>query len=61
MATVADAPRTKVTPPPIRRTQCFIDGKWGDAASGKTFETLNPATEEVIAEVFQAATAGGAA
>ena len=34
-------------------TQCFIDGQWVDAASGKTFETLNPATEEVIAHVAE--------
>ncbi|MGC1275264.1 MAG: aldehyde dehydrogenase family protein [Planctomycetaceae bacterium] len=53
MATVADAPKTKVAPPPVRRTQCFIDGKWVDAASGKTFETHNPATEELIAEVAE--------
>ena len=53
MATVADTPKTNLVPPPIRRTQCFIDGKWVDAASGKTFETLNPATEEVITEVAE--------
>src|SRR6202012_2934336 len=29
----------------------LIDGEWVEAASGKTFETLNPATEEVLAEV----------
>ena len=29
----------------------MIDGDWVEAASGKTFETLNPATEEVLAEV----------
>jgi phenylacetaldehyde dehydrogenase len=29
----------------------LIDGDWVEAASGKTFETLNPATEEVLAEV----------
>jgi len=29
----------------------FIDGEWVEAASGKTFETLNPANEEVLAEV----------
>ena len=27
----------------------YIDGRWVDAASGKTFEVLNPATGEVIA------------
>jgi phenylacetaldehyde dehydrogenase len=29
----------------------FIDGEWVEAQSGKTFETLNPATEEVIGNV----------
>ncbi|MBV9775275.1 MAG: betaine-aldehyde dehydrogenase [Gemmatimonadetes bacterium] len=29
----------------------FIGGEWQDAASGKTFSTLNPATGEVLAEV----------
>ena len=29
----------------------LIDGEWVEAASGQTFETLNPATEEVLAEV----------
>jgi len=53
MATVAEPKRTKYAPPEIRRTQCLIGGKWVDAASGKTFETVNPATEEVIAEVAE--------
>ena len=34
-------------------TQLFIDGEWVDAVSGKTFQTVNPATEEVIAEVAE--------
>src|SRR6202046_344040 len=29
----------------------LIDGQWVEAASGQTFETFNPATEEVLAEV----------
>ena len=29
----------------------FIDGQWVDAAAGQTFETLDPATGEVLAEV----------
>lgn len=29
----------------------LIDGEWVPAASGETFETINPATEEVLAEV----------
>ena len=29
----------------------FINGKWVTAESGKTFDVVNPATEEVIAQV----------
>ena len=39
--------------PKIRQTQCFIGGNWVPAKSGKTFETVNPATEEVIAQVAE--------
>jgi aldehyde dehydrogenase (NAD+) len=35
----------------IKQTRMLIDGKWVDAVSGKTFETINPATGEVIANV----------
>ncbi|MCK6561577.1 aldehyde dehydrogenase family protein [candidate division KSB1 bacterium] len=38
-------------------TQLFINGQWQDAASGRTFPTINPATTEVIAHVAE----GGAA
>src|SRR5205809_3218941 len=38
----------------VMRKQLFIDGEWRDAASGKTIEVVNPATEEVIAEVASA-------
>ena len=31
----------------------LIDGKWVDAASGKTFATYNPATGEVLAQVAE--------
>ena len=31
----------------------FIDGQWVDAASGKTFETPNPATGETLAAVAE--------
>ncbi|RNB92023.1 aldehyde dehydrogenase family protein [Brevibacillus fluminis] len=34
--------------------QLFIDGKWVDAVSGKTFESFNPATGEVNAVVAEA-------
>jgi phenylacetaldehyde dehydrogenase len=33
--------------------QMFIDGKWCQAASGKTFETPNPATGETLANVAE--------
>jgi aldehyde dehydrogenase (NAD+) len=52
MATVT-APR-KAARPQIRQTQLLIDGQWTPARSGKTFETINPATEEVIASVAEA-------
>jgi len=35
-------------------TQLFIGGKYKDARSGKTFPSINPATEEVIAQVAEA-------
>jgi aldehyde dehydrogenase (NAD+) len=31
-----------------RVKQLYIDGKWVDPRSGKTFETHNPATGEVL-------------
>jgi hypothetical protein len=34
--------------------QLLIDGKWVAAKSGKTFESINPANEEVLAEVAEA-------
>jgi 1-pyrroline dehydrogenase len=33
------------------RFRMFINGDWGDASSGETAQVINPATEEVIAEV----------
>ena len=50
MAT-ATAPRRKVAR--SLQTKMLIDGKWRDSKSGKTFETINPATEEVIAQVAE--------
>src|ERR1700691_3177470 len=40
--------------PKVRQTKLLIDGKWVNAASGKTFETTNPSTGEVIAHVAEA-------
>jgi aldehyde dehydrogenase (NAD+) len=36
------------------RTQLFIDGEFVDAGNGATFETINPATEEKLADVASA-------
>jgi aldehyde dehydrogenase (NAD+) len=50
MATITEPRRT------TRRafqTKMLIDGKWRDSVSGKTFGTINPATEEVIAQVAE--------
>jgi aldehyde dehydrogenase (NAD+) len=47
-ATLSAAPDVKIT-----ETDCFIDGKWVPAASGKTFATINPATEEEITQVAE--------
>ena len=37
-----------------RKYQLFIDGKWVDAESGKTFTTPNPSTGATLAEVAEA-------
>jgi aldehyde dehydrogenase (NAD+) len=38
----------------LTRKQLFINGEWRDASGGQTIEVVNPATEEVIAEVASA-------
>ena len=52
MATVLTEPQT--TKIPIRQTKILIDNKWVASVSGKTFETVNPATGEVLASVAEA-------
>lgn len=37
-----------------KKYQLFIDGRWVDSISGRTFESLNPATDEVNAVVAEA-------
>ena len=37
----------------IKPGKLFINGKWVDSVSGKTFNTLNPATEEVITGIAE--------
>jgi aldehyde dehydrogenase (NAD+) len=54
MATATAPAVRKAAKPQIRQTQLLIDGQWTPARSGKTFETINPATEEVIASVAEA-------
>ncbi len=49
MATVT---KTRTTPR-IHQTQCFIGGQWVPSQSGKTFDTINPATEEPICQVAE--------
>ena len=50
MATATESRRTKSR---TFQTKMLIDGQWRDSVSGKTFETWNPATEEVIAQVAE--------
>ena len=38
----------------VMRKQLFINNEWRDASGGKTIEVVNPATEDVIAEVASA-------
>jgi aldehyde dehydrogenase (NAD+) len=42
---------------PHDQKQLFIDNQWRPAASGRTMEVVNPATEEVVAEVPSAGAA----
>ncbi|XP_034384448.1 aldehyde dehydrogenase, mitochondrial-like [Cyclopterus lumpus] len=40
--------------PEVHYDKLFINNQWEDAASGKTFPTINPATGEVICQVAEA-------
>ncbi|MEM9826135.1 MAG: aldehyde dehydrogenase family protein [Planctomycetota bacterium] len=53
MSSALTDPPVALDPPKVEHTQCFIDGQWVDAISGKTFATINPATEELIAHVAE--------
>ena len=37
-----------------KKYDLYIDGKWVKPSSGKYFKTINPANEEVLAEVAHA-------
>jgi aldehyde dehydrogenase (NAD+) len=54
MATAtAESSRTTASRVQIKQTKMLIDGKWVDSVSGKTFETLNPSTGQMIARVAE--------
>lgn len=48
------AKESKSTAPAIKLTKLLIDNRWVDSSDGKTFDTLNPATGEMIAKVSAA-------
>jgi aldehyde dehydrogenase (NAD+) len=47
-------PASRYTRPAVPDQKLFIGGKWVDALSGKTFETTDPSTGEVICRVAEA-------
>jgi aldehyde dehydrogenase (NAD+) len=51
MATTTARPPVR---PAIRQTRLMINNEWVDASDGGTFDTLNPATGEVLAKVAHA-------
>jgi gamma-glutamyl-gamma-aminobutyraldehyde dehydrogenase len=50
-STLTTADWTKRAAQKVARTQLFINGKFVDAVSGKTFESINPRDGSVIAHV----------
>jgi len=48
------AARTYVTAPKVKQTKLLIGGSWVESESKQRFKTINPATEETLAEVAQA-------
>src|ERR1700691_6125006 len=53
MATAVVQPDVNVTGFVSKTPKILINGKWVDAASGKTFPTYNPATGEVLSRVAE--------
>src|SRR6266568_942493 len=53
MTTATATIPSRKAPAKVRQTKMLIDGKWVNSTSGKTFETINPATGEVIANVAE--------
>src|ERR1700737_1835917 len=53
MAT-ATAPQSRtIRAPKVKDQPMFINGKWIDSVSGKTFATVNPATGETICQIAE--------
>jgi len=53
MATAKAARPRTTKPPQVKDQPLFINGKWQDSVSGKTFPTINPATGETICQVAE--------
>lgn len=53
MSTATQPVASRRARPRIHQTECFIGGQWVPARSGKTFDTVDPATEETIAQVAE--------
>ena len=51
MATAISPTESKTT---IQQTRLLIGNRWVDSVSGKKFDTINPATGEVLAQVAEA-------
>ncbi|HLW64006.1 MAG TPA: aldehyde dehydrogenase family protein [Gemmataceae bacterium] len=52
--TATATPMKRPAKPAIKLTKLLINNEWVDPADGKSFETYNPATGEVIAKVAEA-------
>ena len=42
---------TTIAPPKVRQTKMLIGGQWRESQGGKSFATINPVNETVIAQV----------
>jgi acyl-CoA reductase-like NAD-dependent aldehyde dehydrogenase len=51
---MTEATLTRSVPDVLSPGRLFIGGEWQDAASGKTFEVIDPARAEVVTEVAEA-------
>jgi len=51
---MTEATLTRSVPDVLAPGRLFIGGEWQDAASGKTFEVIDPARAEVVTEVAEA-------